>query len=297
MNRPIIIGVGELLWDMLPGGRELGGAPANFAWHASQLGGQGTVYSAVGNDQLGNEIIDLLDKRRMDTHFISRLEEYPTGRVDVLIDSSGVPEYTIQTNVAWDKIPLCDQRNELVNQASAFCFGALAQRDSVSFRTIQSLLDELPVNCLKIFDINLRQTFYSKEVIGLSLLKCDILKLNEDELPVVAKLFEIERDETHILDRLLNDFRIEMIALTKGGAGSLIRTNSERSWLVSPKVTVADTVGAGDSFTATLAMGLLKKWPINKVHQLAVEVSAYVCTQKGAMPLLPEAITKVFAKE
>lgn len=297
MNRPIVIGAGELLWDMFPGGKELGGAPANFAWHASQLGGQGTVYSAVGKDQLGNEIIDLLNKRQMDTRFISQLEEYPTGRVNVLIDSSGVPEYTIQTDVAWDKIPLCDQRNELVNQASAFCFGALAQRDSVSFRTIQSLLDELPVNCLKIFDINLRQTFYSKEVIELSLLKCDILKLNEDELPVVAKIFGIKGDETYILDRLLNDFRIEMIALTKGGAGSLIRTNSERSWLVSPKVTVADTVGAGDSFTATLAMGLLKKWPVDKVHQLAVEVSAYVCTQKGAMPLLPEAITKVFAKE
>ncbi len=297
MNGPIVIGAGEVLWDMLPGGKQLGGAPANFAWHASQLGGQGIVYSAVGKDQLGNEIIDLLDKRRVDTRFISRLEEYPTGRVDVQVDSSGVPEYTIETNVAWDKIPLCSQRNELVNQASAFCFGALAQRDSVSFHTIQCLLDELPVNCLKIFDINLRQTFYSKEVIELSLQKCDILKLNEDELPVVAKLFGIEGDETHILDRLLNDFRIEMIALTKGGAGSLIRTNTERSWLESPRVTIADTVGAGDSFTAALAMGLLMKWPVNRVHQLAVDVSAYVCTQKGAMPLLPEDIAKAFAQE
>ncbi len=297
MNKPIVIGAGELLWDMLPGGKELGGAPANFAWHASQLGGQGIVYSAVGKDQLGNEIIDLLSKRGMDTRFVSQLEEYPTGRVDVQVDSSGVPEYTIETNVAWDKIPLCNQRSELVNQASAFCFGALAQRDSVSFHTIQCLLDELPVNCLKIFDINLRQTFYSKDVIELSLQKCDILKLNEDELPVVAKLFGIEGDETHTLDRLLNDFRIEMIALTKGGAGSLIRTNAERSWLESPRVTIADTVGAGDSFTAALAMGLLMKWPVNRVHQLAVDVSAYVCTQKGAMPLLPEDIAKVFAQE
>ncbi|RIJ47578.1 carbohydrate kinase [Maribellus luteus] len=297
MNKSIVVGAGELLWDMLPGGKELGGAPANFAWHASQLGGQGIVYSGVGKDQLGNEIIDLLSKRGMDTRFISQLEEYPTGRVDVQVDSSGVPEYTIETNVAWDKIPLCNQRSELVNQASAFCFGALAQRDSVSFHTIQCLLDELPVNCLKIFDINLRQTFYSKDVIELSLQKCDILKLNEDELPVVAKLFGIEGDETHILDRLLNDFRIEMIALTKGGAGSLIRTNAERSWLESPKVTIADTVGAGDSFTAALAMGILMKWPVNRVHQLAVDVSAYVCTQKGAMPLLPEDIAKVFAQE
>ncbi len=295
MNGPIVIGAGEVLWDMLPGGKQLGGAPANFAWHASQLGGQGIVYSAVGKDQLGNEIIDLLDKRRVDTRFISRLEEYPTGRVDVQVDSSGVPEYTIETNVAWDKIPLCHQRSELVNQASAFCFGALAQRDSVSFHTIQCLLDELPVNCLKIFDINLRQTFYSKEVIELSLQKCDILKLNEDELPVVAKIFGIEGNETHIFDCLLNDFRIEMIALTKGEKGSLIQTNSERSWINSPKVTVADTVGAGDSFTATLAMGLIKKWSICKVHQQAVEVSAFVCTQKGAMPMLPEKITRIFA--
>ncbi|MCK3684834.1 carbohydrate kinase [Maribellus sp. YY47] len=295
MNKPILIGAGELLWDMLPGGKQLGGAPANFAWHASQLGGKGIVYSAVGTDEPGNEIVGFLDQKKMDTRFISRLELYPTGKVDVRLDASGVPEYTIQTDVAWDKIPLCDQRQEVIANASAFCFGALAQRDNVSFTTIQSLLDELPENCLKIFDINLRQHFYSKAVIELSLQKCDVLKLNEDELPVVAELFGMDGEEKAILEQLLTYFNIELIALTKGGAGSLILTKTERSWLESPKVNIADTVGAGDSFTAALAMGLLKKRLIKDVHQAAVEVSAYVCTQKGAMPQLPKELSELFA--
>lgn len=294
MNKPLLIGAGELLWDMLPGGKQLGGAPANFVWHASQLGGQGIVYSAVGADDLGDEIINLLDQKEMDTRFISRLALYPTGKVDIRLDDTGVPEYTIQTNVAWDKIPLSDSRNEIVGTASAFCFGALAQRDDVSFTTIQSLLTELPENCLKIFDINLRQTFYSRAVIELSFQKCNILKLNEEELPVVARIFGLNGEEKQILDQLLLGFEIEMIALTKGGAGSLIQTKAESSWLESPKVVIADTVGAGDSFTAALAIGLLKNRPLKEVHHTAVEISAYVCTQKGAMPQLPEDIRKTF---
>ncbi|MFV0591598.1 MAG: carbohydrate kinase family protein [Draconibacterium sp.] len=290
MDKPIIIGAGELLWDMLPGGKQLGGAPANFAWHATQMGGQGIVYSAVGKDPLGTEIIDLLTYKRMDTHFVSQLGEFPTGRVDVKIDSSGIPEYNIKTGVAWDKIPLCKHRSEIVDNASVFCFGALAQRNNVSFTTIQTLLDELPETCLKIFDINLRQTFYTRGIIETSLQKSNVLKLNEDELPVVARMFGFKGGETQILEKILDEFSIEMLALTKGGVGSLIRTKTESSWLESPKVKIADTVGAGDSFTATLAMGILHKLPIKKVHQNAVAVSAFVCTQHGAMPKIPASL-------
>ncbi len=290
IKKPLLIGIGELLWDVLPSGKKLGGATANFAFHVMQLGGKGSIISAVGNDDDGNEIIELLKKKGMDTALISRLDLFPTGTVNVEIDQNGIPTYNIHTEVAWDYIPYKKSWKSRLAIASAICFGSLAQRSTVSAQTIHQVLKLVPYNCLKILDINLRQNFFTKEVIEQSLYCADILKLNEDELQVIAKMANLRGTDEEKLSTILDRFSVKLIALTKGGQGSLLFTHEEKSWLESPKVKIADTVGAGDSFTAAMTMGLLNGWPLVKVHQNAVRVSAYVCTQSGAMPELPETI-------
>lgn len=289
-DKPIVVGAGELLWDLLPSGKQLGGAPANFAYHAQQMGAQGFIISAVGNDENGDEIIDLLINKEMNVSGISRIDRFPTGTVTVEVNSEGVPDFIIHQDVAWDYIANSSDTDEIVQKADAFCFGSLAQRNKVSFAAIQSFLIRLPEKCLTIFDINLRQYFFSETIIDASLQFADILKLNEDELPGVARLFKIKGSEEDILRSLIQQYQLKMIALTKGANGSLLITEKESSRLDTPKVKVADTVGAGDSFTAAIAVGVLKGLPLKKIHSNAVEISAFVCTQNGAMPGLSQSI-------
>jgi fructokinase len=295
-DKPIFIGAGELLWDLLPSGKQLGGAPANFAYHAQQLGAQSYVISAVGNDKNGEEIIDLLIQKGMNVSYISKIDGFPTGTVSVNLNNEGVPDFVIHQEVAWDYIAALPEADGIVQKADAFCFGSLAQRKNVSSYTVQALLTKLPEKCLTIFDINLRQNFFTETIIDSSLHFSDVLKLNEDELPVVARLFKIKGSEEDILKSLLQKYKLKMIALTKGANGSLLITETESSWLDTPKVKVADTVGAGDSFTAAIAVGVLKGMPLKKIHSSAVEISAFVCTQKGAMPELTENILKKLFK-
>jgi len=288
MNK-VIVGIGEILWDVFPDRKILGGAPANFAYHVTQFGYDGYALSAIGKDLSGNEILENLAEKKM--NYLLERTDYPTGTVQVTLDQAGVPHYEICENVAWDFIPLTPQMKALAKVTKAVTFGSLAQRNEVSKKTINDFLDLLPDDAFRIFDINLRQNYFTKELIHQSLLKCNILKINDEEVQAVAGLFDWKYfSEEEICHKLKTDYSLEIVVLTKGTAGSFVFARMETSFLDTPKVNVADTVGAGDSFTAAFVAALLYGSSIQEAHQLAVEVSAYVCTQHGAMPVLPEAL-------
>ena len=283
----IIAGIGEILWDVFPHGKVLGGAPANFAYHVSQFGFDGYAVSAIGNDMLGNEIIESLSNKKL--KYLIESTPYATGTVQVTLNGNGIPQYEICENVAWDNIPFTAEMEALARKTETVCFGSLAQRNSVSRATINRFLDCVPETALKIFDINLRQHFYTLELIEHALTRCNILKINDDEVLIVGQLFGWEsKSELEICNQLLHSCDLEIVVLTKGTQGSYVVTQKETSFKPTPLVEVADTVGAGDSFTAAFVSSLLRGQSISEAHQLAVDVSAYVCTQHGAMPLLPE---------
>ena len=279
-----IVGLGEALWDMLPEGKKIGGAPANFAYHAGQWGMASMVISAVGRDALGEETMDTFEKIGL-----SCLMEYvnkPTGTVGVTLDDKGVPKYEIYHDVAWDNMSYTPVMDEIARSCRAVCFGTLAQRSPLSHETISHFLRVVPDDALRIFDINLRQDFYSVELIKESLGRCDILKINDEETKLVASMFGYDETDMEAISRkILSDFRLKMLVLTCGTDGSYVFSqDGETSFLPTPKVKVADTVGAGDSFTGTFCASLLKGMSIPEAHALAVKVSAFVCTQEGAMP-------------
>lgn len=287
-----VVGIGEALWDILPEGKKLGGAPANFAYHVSQFGLQSQVVSAIGDDKLGNEILENFRNKGLNT-LIEKVE-YSTGIVQVQLDNVGVPCYDIKENVAWDNIPFTDKLKRLAKRTSAVCYGSLAQRNIISRETINAFLDAMPdtKGRYKIFDINLRQGFYTKEILCNSMTRCNILKINDEELVTVSRMFGYPgidlQDKCWIL---LAKYNLEMLILTCGVNGSYVFTPGHVSFVETPVVEVADTVGAGDSFTAAFIAAILKGKSVPEAHQLAVNVSAYVCTQHGAMPALPENLT------
>lgn len=283
-----VIGMGEALWDVLPEGKKIGGAPANFAYHVSQFGLPSCVVSAVGDDPLGKEIIQNFKSKGLNHHIDT--VPYPTGTVQVEIDQAGVPQYEIKENVAWDNIPYTDSLAALAAETSAFCFGSLAQRNVVSRNTINSFLDAIPEenNPLIVFDVNLRQGFYNKDILCNSMKRCNILKINDEELVTVSRMFGYPgidlQDKCWIL---LGKYNLKMLILTCGINGSYVFTPGNVSFQPTPKVGVSDTVGAGDSFTAAFIASILKGKSVAEAHSLAVRTSAFVCTQKGAMPILP----------
>ena len=287
----IIVGMGEALWDVLPEGKKIGGAPANFAYHVSQFGFDSRVVSAVGNDALGNEIFEVFKEKQLKHQL--QVVNYPTGTVQVTLDSAGIPLYEIKEGVAWDNIPFTDDLKRLALSTRAFCFGSLAQRNEVSRTSINRFLDTMPDGDgqLKIFDINLRQGFYTKEIIRESCQRCNVLKINDEELVAISRMFGYPgidlQDKCWIL---LAKYNLKMLILTCGTNGSYVFTPGVVSFQETPRVPVADTVGAGDSFTAAFCASLLKGKSVPEAHKLAVEVSAYVCTQSGAMPELPQVL-------
>lgn len=286
-----IVGLGEALWDVLPEGKKLGGAPANFAYHAGQYGLQSVAVSALGKDKLADETIKQLDEKKL--RYVMPQVPYPTGTVQVTLDDQGVPTYDIKENVAWDNIPFSDEVKEVAENAAAVCWGSLAQRNVVSRETIYHFLDHTPDGCLKIFDINLRQNFYNREVVCESLRRCDVLKINDEELVIVSRLLELQGlDIESKCRQLLAEYGLRMLVLTCGVNGSYVFTADSMSFQETPKVEVADTVGAGDSFTGTFCANILLGKSVAEAHRLAVEVSAYVCTQNGAMPDIPERFRK-----
>ena len=292
-DRKYVVGIGEALWDVLPEGKKIGGAPANFAYHVSQFGLESRVVSAVGDDALGEEI--LTNFREKNLQCMVPKVAFPTGTVQVTVDAAGVPCYDIMQGVAWDNIPFTEELAKLAGQTCAVCFGSLAQRSEVSHNTIQSFLDAMSDGdgIYRIFDINLRQDFYNREILCESLEKCNVLKINDEELSIVGRMFGYTgQDMRETCMKLLEDYGLKMLILTCGVTGSHVFTRDSVSFRETPKVSVADTVGAGDSFTGAFIAALLKGKTVEDAHGLAVDVSAYVCTQSGAMPVLPASLVR-----
>lgn len=285
--------MGEALWDVLPEGKKIGGAPANFAYHVSQFGLESCAVSAVGDDALGLELLENFKQKNVTYHIDT--VPYPTGTVQVQIDQAGIPQYEIKENVAWDNIPYTAKLEALAERCNAICFGSLAQRNVVSRNTINRFLDAIPEenNALVVFDVNLRQGFYNKEVLCNSMKRCNILKINDEELVTVSRMFGYPgidlQDKCWIM---LGKYNLKMLILTCGINGSYVFTPGNVSFLPTPKVEVADTVGAGDSFTAAFIANILKGKSVAEAHRKAVEVSAFVCTQPGAMPAFPSELTE-----
>ena len=288
-----VIGIGEALFDVLPEGKKLGGAPANFAYHVSQFGIESCAVSAKGDDELGKELIAELDVHHL--NYQIETVDYPTGTVQVSLDANGIPAYDIKEGAAWDNMSFTPALEEKAKNCTAVCFGSLAQRNEVSRNTIHRFLDTMPneEGRYKVFDINLRQGFFTKEIITESIKRCNILKINDEELITISRLFGYPGiDLQNKCWLLLGKYNLKMLILTCGVNGSYVFTPGEVSFIETPKVEVADTVGAGDSFTGAFVASILRGKSVREAHELAVKVSAYVCTQNGAMPVLPEEFKK-----
>jgi fructokinase len=300
-----VVGVGEVLWDLLLTGPQLGGAPANFAYHARALGAEAHVITRVGNDDYGREIIRRFREMGLPHSTVQVDETAPTGTATVELSGDGLAHFTIQNNVAWDYLAATPEAVAVARKADAICFGSLAQRGESSRAAIQQLVSAASADALRVCDINLRQHFYSRELIEQSLQLANVLKLNDDELPTLAGMFSLngsaERKIEQQIERLAQTFGLRLVALTRGANGSLLYQKGgeedEARWSNCPSrpVQVVDTVGAGDSFTATLVLGLLRKMDLDELNLLANEVARYVCSHAGATPSLPAEFAKYFS--
>ncbi len=280
-NKPIVVGIGELLWDVLPTGKKAGGAPINFVYHATQLGAEGYAISAVGKDELGEEIVQELDNNHI-AHCIESVD-YQTGTVEVTLEK-GIPTYNIIENVAWDHIPVSSKAIEIVKKAKAICFGTLAQRNMDSRKALTELLSYAPEDALRFFDINIRQNYYSKELILDLLEKANILKINDEELEMLRPMMGLEGDYEVCCKALLEKYGLKYVILTAGSKFSAIYSTDENSVIGTPKVAVADTVGAGDSFSGAFVYSILAGKSLKEAHRKAVNTAAFVCSKEGAWP-------------
>lgn len=294
-ERPLIAGLGEILWDVFPDGPRFGGAPANFACNAAGLAGDSAdvaMVSAVGNDELGSRALAALEAHRVATDGVARRPQ-PTGTVNVTLDESGKASYGFASDTAWDNLIWTDDLRALAACTQAVCFGTLGQRSSVSRDVIQSFVAATPAECLRVFDINLRPPYWSEDVFQQSLTLASVLKLNEDELPVLARLLDLQGDDESLLAAINERCDLQLSVLTRGASGALlVRRTGERAAVSGQKVQVIDTVGAGDSFTAAIVVGLLKQLPLRATAEWAARVAAFVCTQPGATPELPDSVAK-----
>lgn len=286
-----VVGIGEILWDVLPEGPQLGGAPANFAYHAHALGAEAVPVSSVGTDGLGRALLSRLEEIGVCRDYIAVDPVHATGTVTVAVDGTGKPEYTIREGVAWDNLPCTGALRELAGRTQVVCFGTLAQRSPVTGGTIQCFVDHVPAEGLRIFDINLRQQYYSREAIEASLCLADVLKINDEELPIVGGLFGLSGAEEAVMEALCATYGLDLIALTRGGAGSCLWSRADgASRHPGVPAEVVDTVGAGDAFTAALALGLVAGRSLDAINEHANRLAAHVCSQKGATPPVPEAL-------
>lgn len=280
--KKVIVGIGEILWDMLPSGKALGGAPANFAYHAMRLGEEGWAVSAVGDDALGREILDIVASKKLNS--LIALSDKPTGTVEVELDARGVPTYNIMEDVAWDNIPYTPEMEELAKKADAVCFGSLVQRMS-SRDSVLRFVRAMRPEALKVFDINLRQHYYDREILEESLKLADILKINDEEIRIVAGMLGLGDDDAAACRSLIADYGLKLVILTRGAQGSEVVTADEVIPQAVGHVDVIDTVGAGDAFTAAFVVAYLRGDPLADAQRLATETASYVCSRKGAMPI------------
>jgi len=289
-GKKVIVGLGEILWDLLPNGKQLGGAPANFAYHAQALGCKGVAVSCVGDDELGHEITSRLNDLGLDTSYIAVDDTHPTGTVSVELDEKGKPDYIIHENVAWDNIPFSEAMLELAGEADAVCYGSLCQRSEVSRNTIREFLQATRKDCIRVFDINIRQSYYTEQTVRAMLELSNVLKLNDEELPLVGELLGVKGGETQILTKLEKSFELQLIVLTKGSRGSRLFGQGKDSYNKGYAAVIADTVGAGDSFTAVVTLGLLRGDELDEINDCANRVASFVCSQRGATPKLPDSL-------
>ena len=287
MLKPVVVGLGEVLFDIVDSSEELGGAPANFAYHAGRLGGDAYLVSAIGDDERGRTALRELEGRNLNTECIKILEGIETGYVQAEIDVDGVATYLFPDNIAWDNLALNERALRVVEELDGVCFGTLAQRSEVSRKAINKFLELAPPDSVKVYDINLRQNFYSREIILRSLEFADVLKLNDDELPIVAKLLDISGNPLEILRSVTTNFSLKLAALTRGSSGSLLVSPKEYSDHPGVEIdNLQDTIGAGDAFTASTLISLLAGEDLETINKKANELAAMVCCHKGAMPLL-----------
>jgi fructokinase len=290
MNPLEIAGIGEVLWDVFPDGELFGGAPANFACHCRALGARSYVIGCIGDDARGERAVEFLRSHDVDTSALAVSDVYETGTVVVTLDAAGKPSYEIKEGVAWDHLPYSDNLDAITRESDAVCFGTLGQRHATSRETIRKFLAATPSHCLRVYDINLRQSYFTEDTIRASLDLANALKLNDEELQVIAPMHDLEGSDETIIHSLLESYELELVALTRGTRGSLIVTQDAMSDAAGVEVAIADTVGAGDAFTAAMITGYLNNWSLDKTNQFANRVAAYVCSQFGAVPELPETL-------
>jgi len=289
-----VLGIGEVLWDLLPDGRQLGGAPTNFAYHAHALGAHAEIITRVGTDPRGAEILQRIKQLGLSVRGVQQDDTAPTGVVTVALSGCGIPEYTIHENVAWDRINAEQEALVLVRAAHVVCFGTLAQRSPISRQAIQRLLASASADAWRVCDINLRQNYFNREVIEHSLQLANVLKLNDGELAVLAQMFPLEGDVCRQLEALARRFSLRVVALTCGAKGSVLYREGSWSERSTTTVKVKDTVGAGDAFTAALCLGLLRRLDLDDINDAANRLAAHVCSCAGAMPELPEELRQLF---
>jgi fructokinase len=289
-----IVSIGELLWDILPGGAVIGGAPGNFAYHAQALGNEGITVSAVGDDELGKAILNRFRAMSLTTQYIALDTEHPTGTVSVTVDSEGRPSYDIHERAAWDFIPRTLKLARLAQNIDAVCFGSLGQRAKVSRDTIQWFVNNAHSRALRVFDVTLRQSFYSWEAIEFSLQAANVLKLNEEEMQKLAEFLALDGDELMLVKKIAEKYDIRLVAYTRGDKGSLLFSGGEISDHPGYKTTVVDTVGAGDAFTATLVTGMLMGKKLDIINDAANRIASFVCSRRGATPELPGELGRIY---
>jgi fructokinase len=298
-TRRTVVGLGEILWDVFPDGPKFGGAPANFACTTAELAGNSAdvyIVGAVGPDPLGREAVELLASHGVDTAYVE-LADYPTGQVNVTLDDAGKPTFEIAENTAWDHVEWSNDLDQLAKRADAVCFGTLAQRSPTSRDTICRFVEATRPECLRILDINLRAPFWSDDVIRESLKLANVLKLNDAELPVLARMLNLSGTDSEQLTSLLSRFELKALAFTRGADGAtLLTATGERSDLPAQPAKIVDTVGAGDAYTAALAIGLLEGARLEKINAWGNRIAAYVCSQPGGTPHFPEELRNALEK-
>jgi len=292
-NKPYVVAIGEILWDLFPSGPRFGGAPANFGYHAAALGADVSIISGVGHDPLGDEAIKNLTTAGINTQFVGRHDQYPTGTVDVAVDRDGHASYSFHPNEAWDFISATAAMHDSIGRADAICFGTLAQRSEVSGQSIRSLVSAAPSSTMRVLDLNMRPPFDNDTTITESLELATVLKLNDDELRHVAGMFNILGNEITQAKAIIQQFGLDWIALTCGSRGGAIISIDDFVEATAHETQVIDTVGAGDSFTAAVVVGWLRGISKDSILPAACRIAEFVCSQPGATPPLPDALSKV----
>ena len=280
-----VAGLGEVLWDFFPEGKKLGGAPANFAAHAQQLGAESFIISSIGQDVLGKKTKKCLEAYDIDTSGLQVNKDFPTGKVKLTLDQSGNAQYAIAENTAWDHITLEPIHQKIAQKLDALCFGTLAQRNNISQNSIEQIINHTSKNCLKVFDVNFRKNHYDRRTVKKNLDLANVLKVNEEEFHTIGSLFSHSGNHQNRLDSLIHQFDLRLCILTLGQKGSVMASKEQYNVCTSSStIDVKSTVGAGDAFTAAAVMGWLDQKPLEQINQEASDLAAFVCSHLEAVP-------------